>query len=103
MKTKKQAESAWDSQFPPNDKIVAMNPKKIMQINYLSSKNYAFVSNEGKVRHFDGKTTIPELLAMGVTKIGFVPIGSPPEDRNIYVHSSNERPCAGTAGDARLA
>lgn len=52
---------------------------------------YPFVNNQGKVIWIEGKTTIPELLKMGVKNISFEPQGSPmPEDKRIFVHAVTE-------------
>jgi hypothetical protein len=54
-------------------------------------RRYPFVNNQGKVIWLEGKTTIPELLKMGVKNISFEPQGSPmPEDTHIYVHAATE-------------
>ena len=68
-----------------------------------ASKSYAFVNNKGQVKWFDGETTIPELLAAGVRRIDFVPVGEPmPTNPNVFVHTSPENdPAMPTASDGR--
>ncbi len=56
-----------------------------------SQSRYPFVNNQGKVIWIEGKTTIPELLKMGVENISLEPQGSPmPKDVHIYVHAVTE-------------
>lgn len=53
-----------------------------------SQTRYAFVNNKGKLMWIDDKTTIPELLKMGVRNITLEPIGSPmPIDPRVFVHA----------------
>lgn len=51
------------------------------------SKAYEFVNNEGKIISVPGNTTIPDLLKMGVKKVSFEDIGTPPpKDKQSYIH-----------------